>query len=258
MPSAILAEDEALLRAELRDALAALWPELEIVAETGDGAAALSALRKLAPDVAFLDINMPQLSGLDVARAVGSETAIVFLTAYGEHTHDAFALGAVDYLVKPLNRSRLLVTIERLRGRMARGHGSVPSVPSVDAALAAPAAPATPVNAVAAPKYLRWIQASVGNTLRLITTDEVVFFQADTKYTRVVTVHAEALIRKPIKELCDELNPDDFIQISRGAIVSLRRVESIYRADGHMEVRLKERPERLSVSAGFQSSFKQL
>ncbi|HEY1042595.1 MAG TPA: LytTR family DNA-binding domain-containing protein [Telluria sp.] len=241
MPTAILAEDEPLLLAELREALASLWPELQVVAEASDGASTVRAIREHAPDVAFLDINMPQLSGLEVARVVQPSTAIVFLTAYNQHALEAFDLGAVDYLTKPLNRGRLMQTISRLQARGA----------------AAPAPQPVPVEK-AEPKYLRWIQASVGNLLRLITTDEIYYFQSDAKYTRVVTAQAEALIRKPIKDLMEELNPDEFIQVSRGAIVNLRRVESIYRSDGHMEVRLKGRDERLTVSVGYQPAFRQL
>lgn len=247
MPTAILAEDEPVLRAELQQALSALWPELDILAETGDGVGTLRAIQELAPDVVFLDINMPQLTGLEVARVIQGKTAIVFLTAYNQHALDAFDLGAVDYLVKPLNRGRLMQTIERLKSRLGKDQPVVPNI--VWEALAPPKSE---------PKYLRWIQASVGNLLRLITTDEIYFFQADAKYTRVVTAHAEALIRKPVKDLMDELNPDDFIQVNRGAIVNLRRVESIYRADGHMEVRLRDLDERLTVSVGYQAAFRQL
>jgi DNA-binding LytR/AlgR family response regulator len=247
MPSAVLAEDEPILRAELRDALSALWPELQVIAETCDGISTLRAIQEHAPDVVFLDINMPQLTGLEVAKVVHGKTAIVFLTAYNQHALEAFDLGAVDYLVKPLSRGRLLNTIERLKARMGEGRFVVPAM--VWEALAP-----TKVER----KYLRWIQASVGNLFRLITTDEIYFFQADAKYTRVVTAHAEALIRKPIKDLMEELNPDDFIQVSRGAIVNLRRVESIYKTDGHMEVRLKDRNERLAVSVGYQAAFRQL
>ncbi len=247
MPTAILAEDEPILRAELLEALSVLWPELEILAETSDGVATLRSIQELAPDVVFLDINMPQLTGLEVAKVIQGKTAIVFLTAYNQHALEAFDLGAVDYLVKPLNRGRLMQTIERLKARLGRDQPAVP--PAVWEALVPPKAE---------PKYLRWIQASVGSLLRLITTDEIYFFQADAKYTRVVTAHAEALIRKPIKDLMEELNPDDFIQVSRGAIVNLRRVESIYRSDGHMEVRLRDRDERLTVSVGYQGAFRQL
>lgn len=247
MITAILAEDEPVLRDELRTALAALWPELQIAGETADGVATLRAIQDLAPDVVFLDINMPQLSGLEVAKVVQGKTAVVFLTAYNQHALQAFDLGAVDYLVKPLQRGRLMQTIERLRAGLGQQRPALP--PAVWEALAPPKAE---------PKYLRWIQASVGNLLRLITTDEIYYLQADAKYTRVVTVRAEALIRKPIKDLIAELDPDDFVQISRGAIVNLRRVESIYRADGHMEVRLRDREERLSVSSAYQAAFRQL
>lgn len=247
MTTAVLAEDEPLLRAELRAALGALWPELQIVAECGDGVGALRAIETLKPDIAFLDINMPQLSGLEVARAVGAAATIVFLTAYNEHAIEAFDLGAVDYMVKPLQRGRLLTTIQRLQARGPAGRAAVPQ------AVFERLAPAP-----AARKYLRWIQASVGSTLRLITIDEVHLFQSDAKYTKVITRHQEALIRKPIKDLIDELDPDDFLQVSRGAIVNLRRVESIFREDGHMEIRLKDSDIRLPVSLAFQPAFRQM
>jgi DNA-binding LytR/AlgR family response regulator len=246
MPTAILAEDEPLLRDELRQALHALWPELEIVAETADGITCLRAVQQLSPDIVFLDINMPQLTGLEVAKVIQGRTEIVFLTAYNQHALDAFELGARDYLVKPLQRGRLLATIERLQSKLGK---EKPHTKTISEPIAPPKIE---------PQYLRWIQASVGNLLRLITTDEIYYFQSDTKYTKVVTGQIEALIRKPIKELIEELNPEDFIQIGRGAIVNLRRIESIFREDGHMEIRLKDRVERLSVSAGYQAAFRQM
>ncbi|MET0857923.1 MAG: LytTR family DNA-binding domain-containing protein [Telluria sp.] len=244
--TAILAEDEPVLRDELREALAALWPELKILAETGDGVSTLRAIQAQKPDVVFLDINMPQLNGLEVAKAVRDTTTVVFLTAYNEHALEAFELGAVDYLVKPLQRGRLLTTIGRLQARAVSERKAVPDA-VFDLIAARPER-----------KFLRWIQASVGASLRLITIDEVHYFQSDAKYTRVVTGHSEALIRRPIKELVDELNPDDFLQVSRGAIVNLRRIESIYRDDGHMEIRLKDSGTRLAVSVGFQAAFRQM
>lgn len=245
--TAIIAEDEPLLAQELREALAALWPELQIIAECADGVTALRAIQNQAPDIVFLDINMPQLTGLEVARVVQGKTSIVFLTAYNQHALDAFELGAVDYLVKPLQRGRLLTTIERLQAKVGKSAAVIPDTVWDKV---------VPIKSET--KHLRWIQASVGNLLRLITIEEIFFFQSDAKYTRVVTAHHEAFIRKPIKELIDELNPEDFIQISRGAIVNLRRIESIYREDGHMEVRLKEKSDRLSVSSGYQAAFKQM
>lgn len=244
MTTAIIAEDEPLLRDELVQALGDLWPELEIVAEVGDGVSALRAIKAHRPDIAFLDINMPQLTGLEVANVIGAQTRVVFLTAYTEHAMAAFELGAVDYLAKPLQRGRLLTTIERLRA---------PSAASQPAAVPAPA-PA----AAEPPKHLRWIQASVGNLVRLITVEEVFYFQADAKYTKVVTAQGEALIRRTIKDLAEALNPDEFIQISRSAIVNLRRVESLMRDDGFMELRLRGKDERLSVSSAFQAAFRQM
>jgi len=245
MPTALLAEDEPLLLAELREALADLWPELEVVAEAMDGAATLAALKRHAPDVAFLDINMPKASGLDVARVCPPSTALVFLTAYGQHALDAFDVGAVDYLLKPLNRGRLLGSIERLKQRLGT---------------AAPPAPAVAAPAPETPGYLSWIQASVGSLLRLITVDEVIYFQSDAKYTRVVTPQAEALIRMPVKNLVEQLDPQEFIQVSRGAIVNRRRIDAVLRRDGQMEVRLKGRDEVLGVSAGYQGqdAFRQM
>lgn len=241
MMRAIIAEDEPLLRDELRQALATLWPELQVVAELADGASALQAIRQHRPDIAFLDINMPQLTGLEVANVIGAQTRVVFLTAYTEHALTAFEVGAADYLVKPLQRARLLATIERLRQ---------PAAPQA----AVGAAPQPP----SAPRHLRWIQASVGNLMRLITVEEVFYFQADTKYTRVVTAHGEALIRRTIKDLAEALDPQEFIQTSRSAIVNLRRVESLLREDGYMEVRLRGSEDRLAVSAPFQAAFRQL
>ena len=248
MPTALLAEDELLLLAELRDALADLWPELQIVAETTDGAATLAALRQHAPDVAFLDINMPKASGLDVARNCSSATAIVFLTAYNQHALDAFDIGAVDYLLKPLDRGRLLSTIARVKQRL----GTATAVPAAPVVVAPAAA--------AAPAYLAWIQASVGSLLRVITVDEVIYFQSDAKYTRVVTPHVEALIRMPVKNLAEQLDPREFVQVGRGAIVNRRRIDAVLRRDGQMEIRLKGRQEVLHVSTGYQGqeAFRQM
>lgn len=244
MPTALIAEDEPLLLNELRAALHDLWPELEIVAEAGDGAAALAALRTHAPDVAFLDISMPKASGLEVARVKPAHTALVFLTAYGQHALDAFEVGAVDYLLKPLDRGRLLAAIGRLQAR----------------APAAAAAPAPAPAPESAPRYLSWIQASVGTVLRVITVDEVVFFQSDAKYTRVVTPQMEALIRMPIKDLMAQLDPEEFVQVSRGAIVNRRRIEAVHRREGQMQVYVKGRAEVLAVSSGYQgqAAFRQM
>lgn len=164
----------------------------------------------------------------------------MFLTAYNQHALEAFDLGARDYLMKPLQRGRLLATIERIKSKL--GSAQPVTIPEPPLAL----------QAKSEPKYLRWIQASVGNFLKVITTDEIFYFQSDSKYTKILTGQTEVLVRKTIKDLIEELNPDEFIQISRGCIVNLRRIESIFREDGYMEVRLKGREEKLSVSTGFQ------
>jgi DNA-binding LytR/AlgR family response regulator len=260
MPTALIAEDEPLLRAELKQALAELWPELQIVAETADGAATLAALRQHAPDFAFLDINMPKASGLEVARVRPPGTCIVFLTAYHQHALDAFDVGAADYLVKPLNRGRLLETIGRLQQRLQPAAPAPAAIAPAPAGAASVEASVAATTASAAPRHLSWIQASVGSILRVITTDEVIYFQSEAKYTKVVTAQVEALIRIPVKDLVEQLDPQEFIQISRGAIVNRRRIDAVHRRDGQMQVHLKGHPEVLAVSSGYQGqdAFRQM
>jgi len=243
MTTAVIAEDEPLLRRLLRGQLQDYWPDLTIVAEACDGAEALAAVMKWAPDILFLDIQMPKLSGLEVAQAVRGKTKIVFLTAHAEHALTAFNVEAVDYLLKPVQLGRLVDTIERLKSKVS----------------SAPVVSLVAQTEIDRPrKYLTWIQASVGASLRLITVKEIAYFQSDSRYTRVVTERGEHFVRKTIKELTDELNPEDFVQISRGCIVNLHRVDSITRAEGQMEVLLRGPAERLLVSPGFQAAFKQM
>lgn len=249
MPTAIIAEDEPFLRAELRQALSALWPALEIVCEAEDGVSAVKALHEYRPDVLFLDINMPGLTGLEVAKLAQGKTSVVFLTAYRQHALDAFDIGAVDYLIKPLSRPRLGQAVERLQAKLGGDMRITPGLVPVEE----PAKLQQPQS-----KYLRWIQASTGNLLRLIAVDEVLYFQSEAKYTRVVLEDGECLIRKPIRELVEDLDPVEFLQVNRGAIVSLRRIDAISRVDGHMEVMLKGRTDRLSITGGYQTAFKQL
>lgn len=243
MTTAIIAEDEPLLRRRLRSLLEAYWPELQILAEAGDGAEALAACSQQNPDIAFLDIQMPKLSGIEVAHAIRGKAHIVFLTAHAEHAVDAFNVAAVDYLLKPLQPGRLVDTIERLKLKI---RSTVEHQPPEPAALERTR------------KYLTWIQASVGTSLRLITVKEIAYFQSDARYTRVVTARGEHFVRKTIKELTEELHPEDFVQISRGCIVNLHQVDSITRADGQMEVLMKAPTERLTVSSGYQAAFKQM
>lgn len=244
MTTALIAEDEPLLRRRLRNLLESYWPDLEIVAEAEDGAEALAAAKKLSPDITFLDIQMPKLSGIEVAHAIRGQTHIVFLTAHAEHAIDAFDIGATDYLLKPLQPGRLVETIERLKAKTV----APPPPPTVP----------LPTAPVAAPRYLTLIQASVGASLRLIFVSDVAYFQSDARYTKVVTAQGENFVRKTIKELTAELNPEQFVQIGRGCIVNLYQIADITRTDGQLTIQLKSPAERLPVSPGYHNAFKQM
>jgi DNA-binding LytR/AlgR family response regulator len=247
VPTAILAEDEAVLRDELRQHLRELWPVLRIVGEAATGIEALDLIERHAPDILFLDIEMPLLSGLDVAQQAHDRCHIAFVTAYDAHAVAAFDTGAVDYVLKPLERNRLRLAVERLQRRL----GSAPADLSVLL---------RELTRRAAPRsYLRWINASVGQSLRLITIDEVIYFQADTKYTRVVTAAAEALIRKSLQELQAELDPAIFWPIHRSTVVNANAIAGVSRDfRGRMSVSLKQREERLTVSESHHHLFKQM
>jgi DNA-binding LytR/AlgR family response regulator len=246
-PTAILAEDEAVLCDELRQHLRELWPALRIVGEAATGIAALELIERHSPDILFLDIEMPLLSGLDVAQQAHARCHIVFVTAYDTHAVAAFEAGAVDYVLKPLERGRLRLAVERLQQRM----GSAP--PDLSVLL-------NELTRTAKPRsYLRWINASIGQSLRLITVDEVIYFQADTKYTRVVTATADALIRKSLQELQSELDPAIFWPIHRSTLVNANAISGVSRdLRGRLSVTLKQRQERLSVSESHQHLFKQM
>lgn len=242
---AIIAEDEPLLREELAELLASLWPELDIVAQTADGISALQAMERHQPDVLFLDINMPGASGLDVARHASGHCHVAFVTAYEQHTLAAFEHGACDYVLKPVQPARLATTVARLKERVGRP----------------PAALEGLLRELGAVRrgYLRWINASQGQTVRVITVDDVCYFQADSKYTRVVIPEGEALIRKPIKELTQELDPSAFWQIHRSTIVNVHAIAGVVRdLRGRTQVRLKRREELLPVSDAYTQLFRQM
>jgi DNA-binding LytR/AlgR family response regulator len=242
--TALIAEDEPMLRAQLRARLAQAWPELVIVAEAENGEQALALQRELESDIAFLDIRMPVRSGLEVAEELAGTCHVVFVTAYDEYAVTAFEQGAVDYVLKPVTPERMAKVVERLKQRLDRPPASLSSV-------------LAQLEARDSAGPLRWIKASLGASMRLIPVDEVQYFQAEDKYTKVVMADGEALIRKTIKELFDELDAEAFWQVHRGTIVNLRaiaRVERDYR-DQPLII-LKQRPEKLTVSRTFAHLFK--
>lgn len=246
MPTALIVEDEPLLRTELADQLKALWPELDIAGHAENGIEAIALLEGLQPDIVFLDIQMPGLNGLEVARHVPETSQIVFVTAYADYAIQAFDAGAADYLVKPINAARLLQTIKRLKSR-SRAAAPVPHDVWQKV-----------FGQTGAPAYLKWIKASAGNTVRLVMVNDVQYFQSDGKYTRVVTQEGEALIRLPLKNLVEQLDPSQFAQIHRGAIVNLQAIDRVERDGTAMEVRLKGRTEKLSVSEAYTRQFRQM
>jgi DNA-binding LytR/AlgR family response regulator len=254
--TAIIAEDEALLRRELLDQLGRAWPALQVVAECEDGACAVEALAGHRPDVAFLDIRMPGLTGLEVAAAAAEtspHTQIVFVTAYDQYAIDAFERGAVDYLLKPIQAERLAATVQRLQARTGNNEAAAL------AALLERLGHAPPRREPDAREPLTWITASAGRETRLILVDEVAYFRADNKYTTVVTADGEALLRTPIRELLAVLDPTSFKQIHRSTIVNLKAIAGVVRDDsGRGTVRLKHRPETLPVSAPYMPLFKHM
>jgi DNA-binding LytR/AlgR family response regulator len=236
-PRALIAEDEIPQRRRLCELLGELWPELEVVAECGDGLAALEALTGQHPDVAFLDIRMPGLTGFEVARAADS-TQVVFTTAYEGHALDAFDHAAVDYLLKPIRRERLAQSIVRIKQRLAEAPVGLSKSFGVSAGL-------------------RWITGSAGHVTRVLGINEVLFFAAQDKYVRVVTADDEVQIRTPLRELLAALDPEAFWQIHRSVIVragAIHRIES--GVDGRMKLTVKGRTEELPVSQAFQSRFR--
>jgi DNA-binding LytR/AlgR family response regulator len=248
--TAVIADDEPLLRAQLKARLGKLWPELAVVHEMADGRDVDQVLAAHAPRLFFLDIHMPGVNGLDAARAIGKRAHVVFVTAFDQYAVEAFEQGAIDYVLKPFNEERLAATVDRLKERLT---GAAP--PPMEDLLERLAGRLTPRLA----EHLKWIKASLGQSVRLIPVEEVLFFQSDEKYTRVVTCDAEALIRKPIKELLDELDPDKFWQVHRATIVNVEAIASIRRGlKDQAEIALKGHRETLIVSRNFTHLFKQM
>ena len=247
--SAVIADDEPLLRAQLRARLARLWPELAVVHEMENGRDVEGVIAQHAPTLFFLDIHMPGVNGLEAARTVGKRAHVVFVTAFDEYAVQAFEQGAVDYVLKPFNEERLALTVARLKERL----GSSPQ--PLESLLEDLASRLAPRSA----EHLRWIKASVGPNVRLIPVEEVLFFQSDEKYTRVVTSEAESLIRKPIRELLEELDPAKFWQVHRATIVNVDYIASVKRGlKDQAEITLRDHAETLVVSRAFTHLFKQM
>ena len=258
------------MREQLRARLAEVWPELQIVAEAKNGTEAVELTAEHHPDLVFLDIRMPGLSGVEAARRIAQLPAgeddgwdgceIVFITAYDQYAVEAFEQGVVDYVLKPAERERLQVTVDRIEKRLAARRAAevpaeLPAQAPLQQLLQKLAAHLDP-NAVPA-KHLRWIQASVGSEIRMIPVEEVLFFISDEKYTRVQTASLEALIRKPIKELIDELDPELFWQIHRSTLVNTQAIAGVSRDfRGRQLVAVKGSNEKLEVSRSYSQLFK--
>jgi DNA-binding LytR/AlgR family response regulator len=271
---AVLADDERLMREQLRARLAEVWPELQIVAEAKNGLEAVQLVAAHRPDIVFLDIRMPGLSGVEAARQIAqlppregtadadeSDDAdllpeIVFITAYDQYAVEAFEQGVADYVLKPAERERLQITVDRIRQRLeARHTGSeAPAGPHLQQLLHQLAARLNPGQA---PQYLQWIQATVGQAIQMIAVSDVLFFISDEKYTRVQTASVEALIRKPIKELVDEIDPQQFWQIHRSTLVNVKAIAGVARDfRGRQIVTVKGHTEKLEVSRSYTGLFK--
>ncbi len=250
--TALIADDEEAPREQLRAALARLWPELQIVAASANGVEAWDDCLAHEPAIAFLDIRMPGLTGLDVARrlaALATPPLIVFVTAYDDHALAAFDAGAVDYVLKPVDDTRLAQTLARLKARVQAQAPATASDTTALQRLLASLPQARPAP--------RPIQASLGREVQLIPPEEVIYFEADARYTRVVHEGGEALIRTPLRELLAQLDPDQFWQIHRSVLVNSRCIARAVRVDeGTMVITLRGREEKLPVSRQFQTLFK--
>ncbi|MBC7994265.1 MAG: response regulator transcription factor [Rhizobacter sp.] len=271
---AVIADDERLMREQLRARLSEVWPELQIVAEAKNGIEAVELTRQHRPDIVFLDIRMPGMTGVEAARQIAQlpdelpdeaeeddswpGCEIVFITAYDQYAVEAFEQGVVDYVLKPAERERLQLTVERIRKRLALRETTHEPPPSAGADMQQLLHKlAHQLNPGAAAHRLKWIQATVGQSIQMIPVDDVLFFISDEKYTRVQTATLEALIRKPIKELIDELDPEAFWQIHRSTLINTRAIAGVSRdMRGRQLVSVKGHPEKLEVSRSFTGLFK--
>jgi DNA-binding LytR/AlgR family response regulator len=254
VPTAVLADDEAALLDHLARRLAELWPELQIVAQANNGVAAAAAIAEHAPTVAFLDIKMPGLSGLEVAQGIETDTRVVFVTAYDQYALQAFESEAVDYLVKPIDGPRLTRTIERLRRALVQA-APPPELASLLSALTR----ARPLADHESIKTLRWIRASRGNSIFHVPVNDVLYFRSDEGYTAVHTADGEHLIRTPLAELIDGLDGEVFWQIHRSTIVNMAHVKTTRRDEtGRLQVQIGPGRIELVVARAYASRFRQM
>jgi len=256
-PTALIADDEPLLRDALARQLAQAWPELDVVAQARNGREAIKYFEARRPDVCFLDVHMPGVSGVEAAHQIGRRAHLVFVTAYDQYAVQAFAEGVLDYLVKPVEMARLAETVARLKDRL---HAAQPAL-NTEALLQQLAAQ---LQRGAAPEPLRWIRAQVGQTLRLIPVDEIDYLRSDAKYTRIAwrgdAGHpGEALISMALKELVAQLDPAQFAQVHRSVVVNLRAISHVTRGDNETaDIHLKGRDEVLPVSRSYLHLFRQM
>lgn len=257
-PTALIADDEPLLREELTRQLARVWPEVEVVAQARNGREAVELFEVLRPDVCFLDVHMPGISGVEAARHIGRRAHLVFVTAFDQYAVEAFAQGALDYLVKPVEQARLAETVARLKERLRAEPAA-----NTEELLQKLAAQLGRLQSGAAPAPLRWIRAQVGQSLRLIPVDDIDYLRSDAKYTVVAWRDdggqpREALVRTALKDLVAQLDPTQFAQVHRSVVVSLRAVSHVTRGDERAEIHLKGRTEVLPVSRSYLHLFRQM
>ncbi|HKR62859.1 MAG TPA: LytTR family DNA-binding domain-containing protein [Thermoanaerobaculia bacterium] len=258
-PTALIADDEPLLRDALRRQLATVWPELEIVAEARNGREAVRMFEEQQPDVCFLDVHMPGLSGVDAANQIGRRAHLVFVTAYDHYAVQAFAQGALDYLLKPVEASRLADTVARLKERL---QSSRPAI-NTEQLLQQLSEQLATLQGADKREPLRWIRAQAGKIMRLIAVDDVDYLRSDSKYTLVAWRDggkpAEAVVRTPLKELLEQLDPEQFAQVHRSVVVNLRAIRHVTRHDNETaEIHLRGRDEVLPVSRNYAHLFRQM
>jgi DNA-binding LytR/AlgR family response regulator len=250
MTTALIADDEPLLRERLRSHLAQLWPELRLIDDARNGPETLALFEQHQPDIVFLDIHMPGLDGIETARALGRRAHVVFVTAYEQYAVQAFEQGAIDYLVKPVDSTRLADTVQRLRARKPDSDALHAVLDQLAGHMAQRAQPRA---------WLQWIKASVGSSVRLIPVEQVHFLRADDKYTLVAWEEGEALIRKSIRELSEELDPARFVQTHRSVIVNLSCVREVVRGMNETaELHLRQHDAVLPVSRNYLHHFRQM